>query len=133
MTNVTGNKSLEMRLFLTTTDTRISPVVDSQRVSTVLTSNRVNKPITDYANDSRVNGLLSDPTAFQYISKEITLENPATNLKILVSAHVSEEADIRAFFAISDKEGFNPIFEPFPGYDNLNSKGEIIDSANSDG
>ena len=133
MTNVTGNKSLEMRLFLTTTDTRISPVIDSQRVSTVLTSNRVNKPITDYANDSRVNGLLSDPTAFQYISKEINLENPATSLKILVSAHVSEEADIRAFFAISDKEGFNPIFEPFPGYDNLNSKGEIIDSANSDG
>jgi len=133
MTNVTGNKSFETRLFLNTTDTRISPVIDAQRVSVVLTSNRVNNPITDYVNDNRVNGLDTDPTAFQYVSKEILLENPASSIKILVSAHANEEADIRAFFAISDKEGFNPIFEPFPGFDNLNSRGEIINSENSDG
>ena len=133
MGNVTGNKSLEMRMILTTTDSRISPVIDGQRVSTILTSNRINRPITDYATDSRVNGLNTDPNACQYISKEIVLENPASSIKILVGAHVNEEADIRAFYAISDKEGFNPIFEPFPGYDNLNTKGEVIADEDSDG
>ena len=42
---------MNMRLFLNTVDTRVSPVIDTQRVSAVLTSNRVNNVITDYATD----------------------------------------------------------------------------------
>ena len=133
LTNVPGRKSMNLRVFLSTTDSRVSPVVDGQRVSTILTSNRVNRPITDYANDSRVNTLTGDPTACQYISKEITLENPATSLKLLVNAHINEESDIRAFYAISDKQGFLPIFEPFPGFDNLDNRGRIISVANNNG
>jgi hypothetical protein len=133
LTNIPGNKSMNLRLFLSTTDSRVSPVIDSQRVSTILTSNRVNSVITDYATDSRVNGIFTDPTACQYISKEITLENPASSIKILVSAHINENNDIRAFYAINDKQGFNPIFEPFPGYANLDARGQVISQENSDG
>ena len=133
LTNIPGAKSLNLRMSLTTTDTRVSPVIDSQRVSAILTSNRVNNPISDYVTDPRVNTLTEDPHAFQYISKEINLENPASSLKILVNAHVNLDNDIRAFYAISDKVGFNPIFEPFPGFDNLDRRGRVINSALNSG
>ena len=131
--NIPGNKSMNMRLFLGTVDTRVSPVVDAQRISVITTSNRVNSVVTDYATDARVNTLREDPTACQYISKEVVLENPATSLKILVSAHVNALSDIRALYAISDKQGFDPIFQLFPGYDNLNTRGQVIDSSLNDG
>ena len=103
LSTVPGSKSMNMRLFLNTVDTRVSPVIDTQRVSAVLTSNRVNNAITNYATDSRVDSIDTDPTACQYISKEIVLENSASSLKIILAAHVNLEADIRAFYAISKR------------------------------
>jgi hypothetical protein len=133
LTNIEGNKSMNMRLFLNTTDTRVSPVIDSQRVSAILTSNRVNNIITDYANDPRVNTLTEDPTACQYISKEVVLENPASSIKIIVAGHIDDTSDIRAFFAVNNKPGLEPVFTPFPGYGNLNQRGQIIAPENSNG
>ena len=133
LSTLPGNKSMNLRVFLNTIDSRLSPVIDTQRVSVILTSNRVNSVITNYAEDSRVNSIFSDPTAFQYLSKEITLENPGTSIKILLSAYNNLYSDIRAFYAISENQNFNPIFVPFPGYENLNSRGQIIDIQNNNG
>jgi len=133
LTQVKGKKSMNLRLILSTGDSRVSPVIDSSRVSTILTSNNVNNPITDYANDSRVNSLTEDPNACQYLSKEMMLENSASSIKIMLDAHVTENADIRAFYAINNIEGKTPIFVPFPGYSNINRNGEIIDKRNNDG
>ena len=83
--------------------------------------------------DNRVNTIGEDPTAFKYISKEIVLDNPATSIKILVDAYNNRYTAIRAFYAIGESENFNPIFIPFPGYNNLDEKGQIIDAANNDG
>ena len=133
LTDIPGNKSLNMRVTLESSDSRITPVIDLQRVSAILTSNRINKPFTDaqYITDSRVNSPNQDPHAFQYISKEITLENPATSLKILLNGHINPYSDMRAFYAISDSQGFTPIFRPFAGYENI-SLG-TFDPANSTG
>jgi hypothetical protein len=131
--NLPGNKSLNLQLDLETVDTRVSPVIDSQRINAIFVSNRVNSVITNYAEDSRVNDPLRDPTSFQYISKEILVENPATSLKVILSAYINEYSDIRVFYAISDKEGFDPIFVPFPGYSNLDFRGRVIDPKNNDG
>ena len=133
LTNLPGNKSFNLRLRLGTTDSRVSPVVDGQRISAILTSNRVNSVITNYATDERVNGIFTDPTACQYISKEIQLENGASSLKVLVAAHINKDSDIRAFYAINNKPGFDPIFIPFPGYSNLNDRGEVISVQDNDG
>ncbi|OUV69056.1 MAG: hypothetical protein CBC89_01640 [Euryarchaeota archaeon TMED129] len=133
LTNIVGGKSMQMRLFLSSTDTRISPVIDSQRVNAILTSNRVNNIISNYATDPRVNSATEDPTAFQYFSKEIVLENPASSIKVIVAAHINEGSDIRAFFATNNKPGLVPVFTPFPGYANLNERGEIIASENNNG
>ena len=133
LSTLPGNKSMNLRVFLNTLDSRLSPVIDTQRVSVILTSNRVNSVITNYAEDSRVNSISGDPTAFQYLSKEITLENPGTSIKILLSAYNNLYSDIRAFYAISENQNFNPIFVPFAGYENLNSRGQIIDIQNNNG
>ncbi len=128
-----GNRSFNMQLDLETIDSKVSPVIDTQRVNAIFVSNRVNSVITDYATDSRANSLFDDPTAFTYISKEVTVENPATSLKVLLSSYVNEYSDIRVFYAISDTAGFNPVFVPFPGYSNLDYRGRVIDDKNNDG
>ena len=133
LSTLPGNKSLNMRLSLNTIDTKLSPMVDTQRISTILTSNRINSVITNYATDSKSNTIDNDPTAFQYISKEIILENSASAIKIVLNAHVNPYCDIRAFYAVSSSQNFNPIFTPFPGYNNLNTQKQIINFENSDG
>jgi len=126
LTNVTtGNKSLNMKLSLNTTDSRLSPIIDTQRLSAVLTSNRVNNVITNYATDSRVNTIGNDPSACKYISKEISMTNGASSLKVIVDGFLNASCDLRAFYAISDKEGFSPIFVPFPGYKNTDPNGNV--------
>ena len=49
------------------------------------------------------------------------------------SAHIGDDADIRAFYSVNNKIGLDPIFTPFPGYSNLNSRGQVIASENSNG
>ena len=131
--NLPGNKSMNMRLTLGTTDTRLSPVLDTQRISAILTSNRINNIIENYSTDSRVDTIDEDPSAFQYISKEITLENAASSIKILLDAHINSYSDIRAFYSIGENSNFDPIFTPFPGWNNLDQRGEIINFEDSNG
>jgi len=130
---VEGNKSLQMRLTLGTTDPKVSPVIDGERVSTILTNNRVNSIISNYATDSRVKTITDDPTACQYITKELQIENPATSIKIILSGHSNPYANIRAFYAVGNDPGFEPIFTPFPGYNNINNRGQLIAPQKSDG
>ena len=61
------------------------------------------------------------------------MENPASSLKILVDAHLNLNSDLRAFYAISNSSRFNPIFVPFPGYNNIDDRGNIISKEDSNG
>ena len=128
-----GSRSLALKLSLSTVDRRLSPIVDTQRMSAILVSNRVDNLIENYKTDSRVNAIETDPTGCQYISKEINLQESASSIKVLLSAHINEFSDIRVFYAIGDKANFKPIFVPFPGYANLTPRGEVINLADSDG
>ena len=94
MADLIGNRSFAMELTLQTSDSRLSPVIDGQRMSAVLTTNRINTPVKNYLTDNRVNSLKDDPTSCQYVSKENTLENSATSVKIILSAHINEYSDI---------------------------------------
>jgi hypothetical protein len=111
----------------------LSPVIDSQRVSAIFTSNRVNNVISDIATDRRVNTISEDPTSFQYLSKEISLENSSTSIKVILSAHINNYSDIRVLYAIGDKQNFTPIYVPFPGYANLDYRGRVIDAKDNNG
>jgi hypothetical protein len=135
LSDLPGNKSFNIALTLSTNDSRISPCVDLTRASVVTTTNRVNKIVNDdeYPGDNRVNSLTRDQNAFLYVSKTIRLQNPATSLKLYVSADINIFSDIRALYSIDNKENSDPIFELFPGFNNLNNLFETIDPENSDG
>jgi len=128
-----GDRSFNMTLTLESSNPNLSPVVDLQRMSAVLVSNRVDSPITNYIEDSRVNTLFDDPTACQYVSRENSLANSASSIKIILDAHINKLSDIRAYYAISATPNFDPIFEPFPGFANLNDLGQVIDVSKNDG
>ena len=133
LTVLPGDRSFNMTLNLSTDDPRISPTIDTERITAILTTNRVDRLISDFTTDNRVNSLENDPSSFQYITKENILETSSTSLKIILDAHINEYTDIRAFYAISENQGFEPIFVPFPGFNNLNEKGQIISVDKSDG
>ena len=128
-----GDRSFNMSLRLLSGDSLLSPVIDTQRMNAILTSNRIDNVISDITVDNRVDTLLDDPSSAVYISKENTLETSATSLRIIVDAHVNRYSDIRAFYAISNSQGTEPTFIPFPGYDNLDENGRVRTSDKSSG
>ena len=124
---------MHMRLILNTVDSRVSPMIDGERTSVILTSNRINNVVDNYATNREVKTFKEDPTACQYVSKEISLENPASSIKVILSAHVNEGAEIRALYSINNTAGVEPVFNLFPGYPNLNNLGRIIDTQENTG
>jgi hypothetical protein len=133
LTTLPGNKSFTMNVKMSTIDRNVSPVIDLDRVSAIFINNRVNSPIDDYATDFRVSTLQDDPSGFVYASNPIALEVPASSLKVIVSAYVNRDSDLRALYAIMKDPTENAIYYPFPGWNNLDSLGNIIDVANNDG
>lgn len=134
LTSLPGNKSFTMNLNLTTSDSRISPAIDLQSNSIIFTSNRVNSPVSNYATDFRVNDVVNDPNAFYYVTKNVTLENPATSIQVIVDGYVSNYSDLRAFYAVDQETQVNEtIFVPFPGYQNINVYGNVINPSINNG
>jgi len=81
----------------------------------------LNSPIQNYVSDSRSNQITGDPHAAVYISNRIDLKQPATSLKVLVSAYRHSSADFRVLYRLfrPDSSEIEQTYELFPGYDNL--------------
>jgi len=133
LTGLPQNKSFTLSLDMTTNNPNLSPIVDLDRIAVILTSNRVDNPITDYSSDPRTSTVVDDPNSFVYASKPVTLETPATSIKIYMTGHINVFSDIRAFYAISNDPDQELIYNPFPGYTNLLPSGEIIDPNKNNG
>ena len=129
-----GGKSFTLNLDLLTYDKRISPMIDMNHSSIVFVSNRVDGPVTNFATDPRVVGIPNDPNSMIYVTKSVTLENPATSLKVFIDGYVSTSSDVRMFFALDqDVSAAETRFIPFPGINNIDPFGNVINSALSDG
>ena len=134
LTELPGNKSFTMNLDMITYDRRISPMIDLNHSSVVFVSNRVDGPIANFATDPRVVGIPNDPNSMIYVTKNITLENPATSLKVFIDGYVATSSDVRMFYALDqDVPAKEVVFEPFPGHNNINIYGNVINPAASDG
>ena len=128
-----GDRSMNLSVNLTSTLNTVSPVLDTQRMSVILTSNRVDNMVSNYIEDGRVDNIQEDPNSFQYLSKEMVLENSASSIKIMFDGHINDYNDVRAFYSISDQPNFDPVFTNFPGYENLDAQGNIVDSSQNNG
>ena len=121
LTELPKNKSFTLGLTLTSDDNNLSPMVNVvDNAAIVLGRSALNNPIKNYAFDSRVNLSLEDPHASNYISRNITLDQPATSLKVLISAFRDSSADFRVLYKLSrtDSSNVEQTFELFPGFDN---------------
>jgi hypothetical protein len=123
LNNLDRNKSFTTGITLSTTDSNLSPIIFLDTAFTEFISNRLNSPVSDYALDGRSNSILDDPHAAVYVSRAVKLVNPATSLKVILSAYRHESADFRVLYSLfrPDSSEVEQSFELFPGYDNLTS------------
>ena len=130
-----GRKSFTLQTFLSTEDSKVSPMIDLDRVNMITIMDRLNSKIKDYATDRRVNSLNSDPSAAIYLSKIVNLEKSADGLKVMFDAYRHATNDIRVLYRIFriDAPPQYQLFELFPGFDNLDSNGNPIDVAKNNG
>jgi hypothetical protein len=132
------NKSFTTGITLSTTDSNLSPIIFLDTAFTEFISNRLNSPVSDYALDGRSNSILDDPHAAVYVSRAVNLVNPATSLKVILSAYRHESADFRVLYSLfrPDSSEVEQSFELFPGYDNLTSTASglsVVDSSLNSG
>ena len=137
LSDLPGNKSMTFEFLLNSADNNVSPAIDLDRVSAILTTNRLNSPVSDFASDSRVNQTGQDPCASTYVSNLIALDNPATSLRVQFAAYRRDSSDIRVMYKIlSEGESENSVekdFDLFPGFDNLDQNGNVINKTNNNG
>ena len=141
LTSLPKNKSFTLRVNLSSQNENLSPVLDVQNTYMILGRNRVNNPIRDYAIDGRSNNITGDPHSSVYISNKIDLQQAASSLKVLISAHRPAESDFRVLYQLfrPDSSEISQSFILFPGYDNLrDTDGDgfgdtIIDSSRNSG
>jgi hypothetical protein len=100
-----GEKSLNFPITLTSERENLSPVIDVARMAFIAVGNRLNKvnssadiyPTTDYVSSNDPDG---DQNAAIYMTKRVTLETPATALKIFFGAYRHSTADIKVMYKI---------------------------------
>ena len=98
-------KSLDTTINLTTTNTNVSPVIDLDRASTVLIANRLDNidsssdvyPTAEYVPSTEPDG---DNNSAIYITKSVSLENPATALRVFFAANKVDTSEIKVLFKI---------------------------------
>jgi len=120
--NLPRNKSFTLAVDLETDNSNLSPIIDLREGAiSILSRNRINKPTNNYIGDSFANQLQNDPHSGIYISKKIDLKQPATSLKVFISAYRDEESDFRVLYRLfkSDSSEITQSYQLFPGYKNM--------------
>jgi hypothetical protein len=138
LNNLPRNKSFTTGITLSTTDSNLSPIIFLDTAFTEFISNRLDSPVSDYASDGRSNSILDDPHAVVYVSRAVNLVQPATSLKVILSAYRHESADFRVLYSLfrPDSSEVEQSFELFPGYDNLTSTASglsVVDASLNNG
>ena len=97
-----GLKSLYVNVEMSSSNTKLSPLIDLQRVSAYTIQNRLNSPTTgntpDFVADTTPTGT---STAAVYLTRPIVLENNSTSLDIRLSANVRSSSQIRLYYRTS--------------------------------
>ena len=135
LTTLPGNRSFTMELLLSTGDGKVSPMIDLHRVNIITTMNRINNPVSDFVLEPRVNQLNGDPNAAIYVSKIVKLQKSSDSLKVLFDAYRHSSNDIRVMYRLlrNDTPDSQQLYEFFPGYDNLDENGNVINSSKNNG
>jgi len=136
-TNFAGSRSFTLELNLSTNDQNVSPLIDLTQNFAIGKIYNINQPVglSSYASDNRANSNTDDSHDFAYVSNRVNLEQSADSLKVLFSAYRHSSSDVRVLYKIftNDTPDNEQIWNLFPGYDNLDVNGNVINSDNNDG
>ena len=137
--NVSGRRSFTTAITLNSTDENLSPIINLEDSTVQFASNYLNRPVTNFATDSRVNSILNDPHSAIYVSNTIGLSKPASSLKVILGAFRPASSDIRVLYSLvrDDSSEIEQEFELFPGHENLVSTSDggfkVVDPALNNG
>jgi hypothetical protein len=115
-----GSKSLFVNCTLTTSNTKLSPVIDLQRVSAFTIQNRLNIPTAG----NTVNFVSCDQNtgtscSSKYITKPIILENISSALDVRLTQNVRATSSVQVFYRVTSSEEVRNIgdlnWTPFNG------------------
>ena len=99
------SKSLFVKASLTTSNTKVSPVIDTQRISMITVQNRVNSPTSvntvNFKDDEQPSGSSS---AAIYCTRPIVLDNPSTALEVRLTSNVRADAEVEVYFRVTSAE-----------------------------
>ena len=117
---MSGSKSLFLNLSLSTTSTKLSPVLDVKRISMVAVQNRLNRPTVsntpNFVADTASTGTSS---AAVYCTRPITLENESTALDVRLTQNVRSSSSVEVYYRITGAEEVRNINDlawvPFNG------------------
>ena len=106
---LSGSKSFFLDLVMGTTQENLSPIIDLDRKSIVAFANRIDNidssssvyPTTDFVAPTEPDG---DSTEAVYVTRKVTLKNPATALKVLHTAKICTEIQVMFKILRSDDE-----------------------------
>ena len=91
---ITANSSsLKARIIMSTTKSNISPVIDAGRCSATLISNEIDNDAIDNENIPEVGSAKA-----KYVTKQVKLNQSATNLRILFDSNVPSTANIDVYY-----------------------------------
>jgi len=117
---MTGSKSLFVTCSLTTANTKLSPVIDTQRISMITVQNRLNSPTSinhpNFKDDEQSSG---SSTAAIYCTRPVVLDNPSTAVEIRLTSNVRSDAEVEVYYRATSSEEVRDVKDlnwvPFNG------------------
>ena len=131
---LSGNKSFKCIVNLNTERENLSPLFDLDRKSVIAISNRINNidssadvyPTTDFVSPTEPEG---DNNEAVYVTRKVSLQNPATAIRMYVDAVQFDSAEIQAMYKIlrsDDASDFDEI-----GWQYFNTNGQPDQTVNA--
>jgi hypothetical protein len=116
-----NSKSFTTALTLSTTDLNLSPQVFLDGCVTNFSISRLDNPVSNYIFDRRANEIEDNSHAARYVSNPVLLAQPATSLKVIITAYRNSSSDFRVLYNLISADSYqvDQAFTLFPGYENL--------------
>ena len=124
---LSGNKSMTYDIVMATANPNVSPVIDLSRTNIIAITNRMDNPtISNTTGFKDETESVGGSASAKYVTKEISLENPATALDIRITANNHPTATIKVLYKIR-RINDNRSFDDIP-YEYFNSTGIADDT-----
>lgn len=121
LSELPDSKSFITAVTLSTNDLNLSPQIFLDGCVTNFSISRLDNPVSDYIFDGRANLIQDSSHASTYVSSTVNLAQPATSLKVIVTAYRHSSSDFRVLYNLISADSYevDQTFTLFPGYENL--------------